>query len=56
STGNNEPPQTSKEENENLPLSSNWSARKIKCTSEISNNKIVKRLSNRSNNANAKNQ
>ncbi|CAG8669391.1 19063_t:CDS:2 [Racocetra persica] len=56
STGNNKLPQTSNEENDNLPLSSNWLARKIKCTSEISNDEIIKRLSNRSNNANTKDQ
>ncbi|CAG8589583.1 12251_t:CDS:2, partial [Racocetra persica] len=52
STDNNEPLQTSNKENEDSPLSSNKLAKRIKCTSEISDNEIVKK----SNNANAKNQ
>ncbi|CAG8673998.1 13150_t:CDS:2 [Racocetra persica] len=45
SIGNNKSPQTSNEENEDSPLSSNKLARKIECTSEMSNDEIIKKLS-----------
>ncbi|CAG8828473.1 22641_t:CDS:1, partial [Racocetra persica] len=51
---NNESLQTSNEKNEDSPLSSNKLIRKIKFTSEMFNDEIVKKLFDRSNNANAK--